>query len=95
MPAQVRAPTEGWSALDRARLKTDFRLVQVARDAVDSSASNRVGGRELQSDRQGDRFVEQLVILKQVGEARHRLMQQAAHLDHQPRALLYQIMPVT
>ena len=57
--------------------------------------ANRRGRRELQGDRQRDRFVEQLVIFKQIGEARHRLMQQATHLHHQSRALLDQVVPVT
>jgi hypothetical protein len=55
-------------------LKPNCGVVQVAGNAVDSRVANGVGGRELQSDWQGDRLVEQLVVFKQIGEARHRLV---------------------
>ena len=44
---------------------------------------------------QCDRFVEQMVIFKQIGEARHRLMEQSTNLHHQSGALLDQVVPVT
>ena len=65
------------------------------RDSGDASLPNRLGGSELQGHRQSDRLVEQLVVLKQIGETRHRLMQQPTDLHHQPRALLDEIVPVT
>jgi hypothetical protein len=67
----------------------------VAGEAVDSGAANRSGRRELQGDCQRDRFVEQVVIFKQIGEAWHRLMEQPPHLHHQSGTLLDQVMPVT
>ena len=48
------------NAFDRAPLKADFRVVQVAGNAVDSGPANGIGGNELQSHRQGDRLVQKL-----------------------------------
>ena len=82
-------------AFDRACLKTNLCLFQVLRDSIDTGASNRFGRRELQRHRHRDRLVIQLVIFKQIGEARHRLMQQPAYLYHQSRPLLDEIVPMT
>ena len=89
-----RRGSPGDDAFERTALKADFRLVQIAREASYSGTLNRFGRRELQSDRQGDGLVEQLVILEQIGEARHCLMQQPPHLDHQSRTLLDQVVPM-
>lgn len=90
-----RAPTVGWSAFDRACLKTDLRLLQVLCDSIDTGVSNRFGRSALQRHRHCDRPVVQAVVLKQIGEARHRLMQQPTYLHHQSPALLDKVVSMT